>query len=224
MKAAMIWVLALLSLVAVPVSRAAEAPQLNLDLEQSQNLKVDARHVPLDQLLNALGQHLNFTVDFSPLADRGAFVSGRFEGNLDELLSEILSNANYVAQRGPRGVSHLVVIAASKTAAPSTTVAAASQPVAIDVKPPAQPGTATAQAGSSGAQPLGAFAGGPPSVVSKLLQSQANAMMSADSNAMLPMPTGGTQSLGVMTHVAQTNVQALVSALNATCVGTACPH
>lgn len=234
MKAVAVCILALLGLVVAPMVRAADAPSLSLDLGRSQDLKIDARHVPLEQLLNELGQHLNFTVDFSPLADRAAIVSGKFEGNLDELLSEILSNANYVAERGPRGVSHLVVIAASKTTGAPATAAAAGQPVAVDVKSGPQPASATAQAAPPagfGGQPLGAAAGnnpagnpaGPPSVVSKLLQSQANAML-ADPNAGSTVPAGGTQSLGVMTRVAQSNVQALVAALNAACIGSACPH
>lgn len=227
--------LAVLGMLVVSGARAADTPSLTLDLAQSQDLRVDASGVPLEQLLKTLGEQLNFTVDFSPLANRSAVISGKYEGNLDELLADMLRGTNYVARRGPQGIKHLVVMTAGG-APPGPAVPAKGQTaVAVDIKSPSQPGAATARASAlSSAQiaqapavgPQSPGAGGPPGVVSKLLSSQAAAMLPVDPNAPASAPVVGNQSLGVMTHIAQGNIQALVSALNAACIGATCatPH
>jgi hypothetical protein len=66
--------------------------------------------------------------------------------------------------------------------------------------------------------------GAPPSMVSKLLSVQAGPMLLPETNAPAAAPTTGAQSLGVMARVAQSNVQALASALNAACIGSSCGH
>jgi hypothetical protein len=229
MKNVAVCALALLGFLSASAAQAADPPKLSLDLEQSQDLKLEARQVSLEQVLSELGHQLNFTIDFSPLADRATLVSGKFEGTLEELLSQILSNANYIAKRGPDGLSRVVVMATTSKPAASPTTGAENQPAAVEVKSPAQNGAATAQASPrppAAASTLGAAAnagaGGPPSVVSKLLSSQASAMLPPDPNAA--PAAAGAQSLGVLTHVAQGNVQALVSALNAACIGSGCSH
>jgi hypothetical protein len=237
MKAFAVCALALLAAFAVPYARADDTPTLKLDLAQSQDLTVDASGVQLEQLLKTLGEHLNFTVDFSPLANRSALVSGKFEGDLDDVLADILRGTNYVARRGLQGVTHLVVMTASNGSPAATPAASGKNAVAaVDVKSPPQPGPAAAQAhppgadadraAQAGAPAQNTGGNGPPSVVSKLLSAQAGAMLPADPNApaQASAPATGTQSLGVMTRVAQTNVQALVSALNTACIGTGCAH
>jgi hypothetical protein len=234
MKALAMCALVLLGCFAVAPAGARESPTLQLDLERSQDLVVDAHGVPLDQLLKTLGEHLNFSVDISPLANRSTAVSGKFEGNIDEILSDILRGSNYVAQYGPQGLSKLVVVAPS--GAPPSTPAATpvTTAVAVDVKSPtpAPVGAKAQSAPSSTAQSApapgaAAAAGGgntPPSVVSKLLSVQAGPMLPPDPNApAVPTPTGA-QSLGVMTRIAQSNVQALVSALSTACIGGSCGH
>jgi hypothetical protein len=233
MKALAAYALAVLGMVAVSGARAADTPSLTLDLAQSQDLRVEASGVPLEQLLKTLGEQLNFTVDFSPLANRSATVSGTFEGNLDELLADMLRGTNYVARRGPQGVKHLVVMTASSASPGAPPPAQGKTAVAVDIKSASQPAadavrTATPDAGRTAqAAPAGAphppGAGGPPGVVSKLLSTQAGAMLPIDPNSQQPSALpANSQSLGVMTHVAQTNVQALVSALNAACIGPTC--
>jgi hypothetical protein len=234
MKALGVCALLLLGCLTVAPAGASESPTLRLDLEHSQDLVVDAHGVPLEQLLKALGENLNFSVDISPLASRASAVSGKFEGNIDEILSDILRGSNYVAQYGPQGLSKLVVAAPSGPPPSSTPAAApATTAVAVDIKSPtpASVGAKAQSAPPSTAQsapaPVAAAAGGgdtPPSVVSKLLSVQAGAMMPPDPNAPAAAPTTGAQSLGVMTRVAQSNVQALVSALNAACIGSNCGH
>jgi hypothetical protein len=226
--------LALLIIAAAPSARAADTPTLKLDLAESQNLSVDASKVPLEQLLNALGEQLNFTVDFSPLASRTALVSGKFGGDLDELLSDILRGTNYVARRGPQGIVRLVIIATGN-AQPTAAPAAGNTAVAIDVKSPSSSAAAqsqsTAAAAAKSAPPVPAVpaqsaagSDGPPGVVAKMLSAQASALMPVDPNAPAAPPTPGAQSLGVMTRVAQANVQALVAGLNAACIGPSCGH
>ena len=232
MKAFAVCAIALSGLLAVPAARASEPASLQLDLAKASDLKVDASNVPLEQFLKALGQQLNFTVDFSPLADRAAGVSGKFEGTLDEILSDVLRGTNYVERQGPDGVTRLTIIATAQPAAPGAVAPNAA--VAINVKSPAAPATTTpAGAAASSAATTQAVApaanpGAPPSVVSKLLSTQASAMVPVSANApdstSAAAPTGGAQSLGVMTHVAQANVQALVAALNTACIGQNCPH
>jgi hypothetical protein len=240
MKALAMCALALLGAFAVPSARANDAPSLKLDLTRSQDLTVDAESVPLEQLLNTLGEHLNFTVDFSPLASRSVAVNGKFEGDLDELLSEILRGTNYVARRGPQGVTHLVVIATGNAPSSATPAASGNTPVAIDVKSPSLPAVAQGRSNAADASqgapqksaaPINnAGTDGPPGVVSKLLSVQAATMLPADtaspadSNTPASAPAAGTQSLGVMTRVAQANLQALVAGLNAACIGNTCAH
>jgi hypothetical protein len=235
MKAFAVCALLLLGCFTVAPAGASESPTLRLDLEHSQDLVVDAHGVPLEQLLKTLGENLNFSVDISPLASRSMAVSGKFEGNIDEILADILRGSNYVAQYGPQGISKLVVAAPSGQQPPSTPAAApTTTAVAVDVKSPtpAPVGAKAQSAPSSTAQsapaPVAAAAAGggdtPPSVLSKLLSVQAGAMLPSDPNAPAVAPTTGAQSLGVMTRVAQSNVQALVSALNAACIGSTCGH
>jgi hypothetical protein len=234
MKASAVCALLLLGCFTIAPAGASESPTLRLDLEHSQDLVVDAHGVPLEQLLKTLGENLNFSVDISPLASRSTAVSGKFEGNLDEILSDILRGSNYVAQYGPQGLSKLVVVAPSGQPPSTPAAAPATTAVAVDVKSPtpAPVGAKAQSAPSATAQsapaPVAAAAAGggdtPPSVLSKLLSVQAGAMLPPDPNAPAAAPTTGAQSLGVMTRVAQSNVQALVSALNAACIGSGCGH
>src|SRR5580704_13126174 len=181
MKASAVCALLLLGCFTIAPAGASESPTLRLDLEHSQDLVVDAHGVPREQLLKALGENLNFSVDISPLASRSTAVSGKFEGNIDEILSDILRGSNYVAQYGPQGLSKLVVAPSGQP--PSTPAAApATTAVAVDVKSPTPaPVGAKAQSGpSSTAQsaPTPVAGGGDttPSVVTKLLSLQAGAM------------------------------------------------
>src|SRR5580658_3704221 len=136
MKAVAVFAIGLSGLLlAFASARASDPPSLQLDLAQASDLKVDASNVPLEQFLKTLGQQLNFTVDFSPLADRSAGVSGKFQGTLDEILSDVLRGTNYVERHGPDGVMRLVIIA---TAQPAVAGAAApNAAVAVNVKSPA---------------------------------------------------------------------------------------
>jgi hypothetical protein len=232
MKAVAIFAIGLSGLLlAFASARASEPPSLQLDLGQASDLKVDASNVPLEQFLKTLGQQLNFTVDFSPLADRSAGVSGKFEGSLDEILFDVLRDTNYVERQGPEGVMRLVIIATAHPAAapggpPNTALkinvkspaaqAAAGAPAASAVPGAAQSALAPTQASNPN--------NGPPGVVSKLVSTQASTLLPTSANTSEGAPPGATQSLGVLTHVAQANVQALVSALNTACFGQSCAH
>jgi hypothetical protein len=234
MKAFAVCALLLLGCFTVAQAGASESPTLRLDLEHTQDLVVEAHGVPLEQLLKTLGENLNFSVDISPLANRSTAVSGKFEGNIDEVLSDILRGSNYVAQYGPQGLSKLVVAAPSGSPPPTPAAAPATTAVAVDVKSPtpapvgakAQPAPSSTARSAPGPVVAAAAGGGdtPPSVVSKLLSVQAGAMLPADPNAPAAATASGAQSLGVMTRVAQSNVQALVSALSAACIGSNCGH
>jgi hypothetical protein len=109
------------------------------------------RPAPVEQLLKKLGDSLNFTVDFWPLANPSAVVNGKFEGSLDDILSEILRSSSYVAQRSPLGViTHVVVIPAAGGEASGTPASVGNTPVAVDVKSPqASPVTARADQAAS---------------------------------------------------------------------------
>jgi hypothetical protein len=89
----------LLGFLATPPTQVSEKPSLQLDLGRSQDPTVDAHDVPIVQRLKDLGERLNFTVDFSPRANLSAAVNGKFEGNLDEILSEILLTSIYPVSR-----------------------------------------------------------------------------------------------------------------------------
>lgn len=152
MKAAAVCALLFLAFFAFPLAQASEKPSLQLDLDRSQDLAVDAQDVPVEQLLKKLGDSLNFTVDFRPLANPSAVVNGKFEGNLDEILSEILRSSSYVAQRSPLGaITHVVVMPAAGGEASGMPASAENTPVAVNVKSP-QATAVTARADQAASQ------------------------------------------------------------------------
>ena len=152
-KGVVVCALSFLGFLAITPAQASEKPNLQLDLGRSQDLTVDAHDVPIEQLLKDLGERLSFTVDFSPQANVSAVVNGKFEGSLDEILSEILRSSSYVAQHGPLGITHVVVMASA-----SAPASAGGAPMAVDVKSP-EPVPVTAPPGQ--AAPLAAEAAQP---------------------------------------------------------------
>jgi type II secretory pathway component GspD/PulD (secretin) len=147
-KGVVVCALSFLGFLAIPPAQASEKPNLQLDLGRSQDLTVDAHDVPIEQLLKDLGERLNFTVDFSPQANVSAVVNGKFEGSLDEILSEILRSSSYVAQHGSLGITHVVVMASGSGMASGAPASAGNTPMAVDVKSP-EPGPVAAPAGQA---------------------------------------------------------------------------
>ena len=154
MKGIVACALSLLGFFAIPPAQASEKPSLQLDLGRSQDLTVDVHDVPIEQLLKDLGDRLNFTVVFSPHANPSAAVNGKFEGNLDEVLSEILRTSSYVAQHGPLGITHVIVMAsASAPASAGGIPMAAKSPEPVPVPVPSAVPLANG-GGASGARVL----------------------------------------------------------------------
>jgi len=156
-KGVVVCALSFLGCFALFPAQANEKPSLQLDLGPSQDLTVDAHDVPIEQLLKDLGERLSFTVDFSPQANPSAVVNGKFEGSLDEILSEILRSSSYVVQHGPLGITHVVVMASASGMASGAPASAANTPTAVNVRSaePAPPAGRAASPAAQTAQPSG---------------------------------------------------------------------
>ena len=218
-------------------------PSLTIDYDRPPVVAIDAKNVPVAQILNQLAAALHIELDYATPVDQSPTISGSFRGDVQDLLRRVLlPKAGYVIWYRGSAIDRIFVTSsgvAARFAAAASSTGAADTATALDALPvpgPAAPVTAVASIGA-GTAPQKA------NPLSDLLQTQANMMQqsaasvgsAAGSDAPAsaassrstaqsnPSSAGATQtSLGAMTRTAQANVQMLVKALNAACIGASC--
>jgi hypothetical protein len=219
------------------------APSLTIDYDKLPTIVINAKDVPLVEILHQLVDRLHFQVDNPPPAEKSARISGSFVGEIAEILQRVLlREMSYVILYRGSAIERIIIVpsggGASIAAAPSSpgeekdTSVAAAEPTTQVAAPPSTSGRA---AGASQMH----------SPVAKLLQAQASMLQRAVTDAgsvgnsdgtaaantasrAFSQPgsasTGAPFSLAGMTRAAQTNVQMLVKALNSACIGESCAH
>lgn len=230
-------------LVGMGVGASAE-PSLTIDYDRLPVIAFDAKNVPAIQILDQLAAALHIEVEYATPVDKSPTISGSFKGDIGDLLRRVLlPNVGYLVLYRGSAIDRIFITssgAAAIVAAAASSPGAADATQVLDAFPAASPATQTT-AFVSGRVGTTQQNGNP---LSNLLQTQANVMQQSIANmgavggsdapgtgASSPrsMPqlssssVGGAQaSLAAMTRSAQANVQMLVKALNAVCIGARC--
>jgi hypothetical protein len=229
----------LLLLIGMDFGASAEpsGPSLKIDDNSLPVVAFEAKNVPAIEVLNQLAALLHVEVEYVTPVDKSPAITGSFKGEFGEILGRVLlPNAGYVAWWRGSAIDHIVVTA-SGGAALSAAAAPSPSAAALDAMPvPVTTVTKTSRADTAQQREI---------PVSNLLQTQANMMERAATNAgavagsnrpvsaassrstmQSSTPSVGTTqtSLAAMTSTAQANVRMLAKALNAVCIGANCPQ
>jgi hypothetical protein len=216
-------------------------PSLTIDYDRLPVVAFEAKNIPLIQVLNQLAAALHIEVNYAIPVDKSPAISGSFKGDVNDILRRVLlPNAGYVIWYRGSAIDRILVTssgAAAIAAAAASSPDAAEVAQAFDELPTARPATVAASGPAGRAQRRA-------NPLSNLLQAQANVMQQSVANAgpadgsdpplsavasprsipqSSPSLVGGAQaSMAAMTGTAQANVQMLVKALNAVCIGASC--
>ena len=218
------------------------APSLSIDYHRAPAVAVDAKNVPVVEILDQLAAGLHIEVDYGAGVDKSLTISGSFRGDINDILRRLLPpSAGYVIWYHGSAIDRIFITAWDAAAtvadrASSSDVVDAAQ--ALDALPATtlSAGATAATGGASRAQQLG-------NPLSNLLQAQA-LMLEHDvakegpaDGSQAPVSGAGSPpglqsgfspagaapaSLAAMTRTAQANVRMLAKALNAVCIGASC--
>lgn len=218
------------------------APSLSIDYDRAPAVAVDAKNVPVVEILDQLAAALHIEVDYGAGVDKSLTISGSFKGEVNDILQRLLPpSAGYVIWYRGSAIDR-IFITAWDTAATVADRASSSDVVDAAEARDALPAT-TLSAGVTAASGGASKAQQPGNPLSNLLQAQAMMMEHAVAKAGLAdgsqAPVSGTgsppglqsgfspagaapASLAAMTRTAQANVRMLAKALNAVCIGASC--
>lgn len=243
-------VLALAAILSAPPARSAEPaspaieagikPAIKIDDSRSPAVTIEARDIPVPDLLKELSTRLHFAVEGLSALDREEKVTISSNGDIEDILRRIvLPGKAFVTFYRGKAIERIVIVdsnGAGNSAQPAIRQAEAQKPPGHPTEPqsPARTEAPTAPAPTSAkAAPV------PRGAVNTLLQAQLNLQQQAGAGTGLDnaaaasalQPAGSSANspgqapaaaMAALTQTARQNVLALSSALRAVCIGPNC--
>jgi len=228
-----------------PLARSAEpaSPTVKIDDSGSPIISIEARNIPVPDLLKELSNRLHFAIEGLSILDSEEKVTVSSKGDLEDILRRIvLPGRGFVTFYRDKTIDRIVIVGPN---AAGSEAPAVPRQAAAEKQSPGNPGAPSSPVKTQ-AQNSPALTAAPgslaaqvqPDLVNTLLQTQLNiqrqvgagagrdssgtaSVPPVDSSSNLP-GQGGSASMAALTQTARQNVLMLSSALRAVCIGPNC--